>query len=69
MEAPGSTFAIPHGRGMTAGSIGASAARLNRRRHTSKVAGTPGVSDRLIVVTTAAAETSPFGKRTNGAAR
>jgi hypothetical protein len=66
---PRSTFAIPYGRGMSAGSIGVSAARLNRRLHTSKVGGTLGVSDRLIVVTTAAAETSPFGKRTNGAAR
>ena len=69
MGAPGSTFAIPRGRDMNAGSIGVSAVRLNRHRHTSKVGGTPGVSDRLIVVITAAAETSPFGKRTNGAAR
>jgi hypothetical protein len=54
---------------MSAGSIGGSAARLNGRLHMSKVGGTPGVSDRLIVVITAAAETSPFGKRTNGVAR
>jgi hypothetical protein len=69
MGAPRSAFAIPHGRGMSGGSIGGSAARLNGRLHMSKVGGTLGVSDRLIVVTTAAAETSPFGKRANGVAR
>jgi len=54
---------------MNAGSIGGSAARLNGRLHMSKVGVPLGVSARLIEFTTAAAETSPSGKRSNGGAR